>query len=276
MTTASDHTPSATNIPARFAVELFAKGFQVTASSRLVASKYAAADAREFLPTWSYTVGDVRPASGERLTRSVNSEPIAVQVKESEPDCGRERLYTCDACITITVDAADAYSAGEAALQLVCAPSSLQANLAAYQDKVFWDKLLPIARPQFEGMAEVLRRRGFEAAVVVGTDPAGVRLAIDVREAGESVGTLSLIKHMRDDASAAARAVSYPALHFVGEHDIEVTSIPVDCPDLWFNDTPATLSQIACLDVDSFDELFDLVVEQREEARASNTPSVHA
>jgi hypothetical protein len=276
MNTSTARNHSCITTPSRFAVELFARGFQVTASNRLLASKYAADDAREFLPTWNYTVGEVRAAPEERLTRSVRSEPIAVQVKESTPDSGRERLYTCDACITVTVEATDAYSAGEAALQLVCARSSLPANLAAYQDKVFWDKLLPIARVQFDRMAEVLRRRGFEAAVVASPDTAGARLAIEVHEAGEPVGTFSLIKHMRTDASTAPRPVPNPALHFIGEHDIEVISIPVGRPDLWFNGAPAKLSEIACLDVDSFDELFDLVVQQREEALESRAPSAHA
>lgn len=259
---------------ARFAVELIARNFQVTATSRLVASQYAADDAREFLPTWNYTVGTVRTAAGERLSKTAKSEPITVRVNESTPDGGSERLYSCDASITITVDSDDAFSAGEAALQLVCEPSHLGAQVAAYHNQAFWSKLLPIARDPFDQMAEVLSRRGFEAVVRTGTEDAAQSLAIDVSENGVRVGTLSLIK-CQSAAGAGQRAAMSAGLHFVGEQDIEVSSVPAVSPDLWFNDNPVSASDIACLDVDAFDELFDLVLDQREEARAAAIPAAH-
>lgn len=262
----------------RFSVVLIASGFQVTARSRLVASKYAADDAREFLPNWNYTVESVHPAAGEQLTRSVKNEPITVQVKESTPDVGRERLYTCDASITITVDAADAFSAGEVALQRVCEPVRLAEQLAIYREKAFWGKLLPVARASFEQMAEVLRRRGFEATVCAGSEAGPRSLAIDVTDEGERVGTFTLIKCI--GAAAGADAAQRPSLsaglHFAGEHDIEISCTPSAGPDLWHNDTQVTPSDIACLDVDAFDKLFDLVLDQREEARAAAAPAAHA
>ena len=262
----------------RFSVVLIASGFQVTAASRLVASKYAAEDAREFLPNWNYTVDAVHPAAGEQLTRSVKTEPITVQVKESTPDGGRARLYTCDASITITVDAADAFSAGEIALQRVCEPLRLAEHLASYRDKAFWDKLLPVARAPFEQMAEVLRRRGFEAVVCAGGEAGPRTLAIEVTDDGERVGTFTLVKC--SGAAAGAEAAQRPrlsaGLHFAGEHDIEVSSTPAAGPDLWHNDTQVTTSDIACLDLDAFDELFDLVLDQREEARAAAAPAAYA
>jgi hypothetical protein len=277
-TTTSSSSSSAASTPAkaRFAVELVARNFQVTATSRLIASQYAADDAHEFLPTWNYTVGLVRPAAGERLSKNAQSEPITVKVNESTPDGGRDRLYSCDASITITVDSEDAFSAGEVALELVCEPSRLGAQLAAYHEKAFWSKLLPIARAPFDQMAEVLSRRGLEAVVRVGAEGEPQPLAIDVSENGERVGTLLLIKCYSSGTGAGRRAIPSPGLHFVGEHDIEASSIPAGCPDLWFNNTPVSASDIACLDVDAFDEFFDLVMEQREEARAAATPAAHA
>lgn len=277
-TTTTETSPSATTAraKARFAVELIARNFQVTAKNRLIASQYAADDAREFLPTWNYAVGTVRPAAAERLSKTAKSEPITVQVNESTPDGGRERLYSCDASITITVESEDAFSAGEAALQLVCEPSHLGAQLAAYHDTAFWSKLLPIARAPFDQMAQVLSRRGFEAVVRTGADGEEHPLAIDVSEAGARVGTLSLIKCYSAAAGAGQRAIPSPGLHFVGEDDIEASSIPAASTDLWFNDTPVSTSDIACLDVDAFDQLFDLVLEQREEARAAAAPAAHA
>lgn len=279
MSTTSTNTATATTTApekARFAVELIARNFQVTATSRLIASQYAADDAREFLPTWNYTVGTVRPAAGEPLSKTAKSEPITVKVNESTPDGGRERLYSCDASITITVDSDDAFSAGEAALQLVCEPSHLGAQLAAYHEIAFWSKLLPIARTPFDQMAEVLSRRGFEAVVRTGAEGEAQPLAIDVSENGARVGTLSLIKCYSAAAGAGQRAIPSPGLHFIGEDGIEVSSIPAGPPDLWFNDTPISASDIACLDVDAFDELFDMVVEQREEAHTAAAPAAHA
>jgi len=274
----SSTASTASSAAARFAVVLTARNFQVTATSRLVASRYAEDDAREFLANWNYSVDAVRPAAGEQLTRSAKSEPIAVQVNESMPDGGRDRLYSCDASITITVDAADAFSAGEMALQKVCEASGLAAQLAAYHEKTFWGKLLPVARAPFDQMAEVLRRRGFDAVVHAGAEGAHQPLAIEVSEGGERVGTFSLIKYVETHSSANAgqRPIQSPALHFVGEHDIEVSSTPAGHPDLWFNDAVVQASDIACLDIDAFDELFDLVLDQREQAGAANAPAAHA
>lgn len=276
-TTSLNTGPAGSAAPekARFAVDLIARNFQVTAPSRLVASQYAADDAREFLQTWNYTVGTVRPAAGERLSKTAKSEPITVKVNESTPDGGRERLYSCDASITITVDAGDAFSAGEAALQLVCEPSRLGAQVAAYHNQAFWSKLLPIARAPFNQMAEVLSRRGLEAVVRAGAEDDAQPLAIHVSENGAHVGTLSLIKFYSAAAGTGPRAIPSVGLHFVGEHDIEVSSTPAESPDLWFNDNPVSASDIACLDVDAFDQLFDLVLDQREEARAAATPAAH-
>ena len=145
-TTEASCTATTARGTARFAVELIARNFQVRATNRWIASQYAAEDAREFLPTWNYTVGTVRPAAGERLSKTAKSEPITVKVNESMPDGGRERLYGCDASITIIVESEDAFSAGEAALQLVCEPAHLGAQLAAHRDEAVWSKLLPIAR----------------------------------------------------------------------------------------------------------------------------------
>lgn len=277
MSTTSASINSTASGVARFAVVLLASNFQVTATTRLMASRYAADDAREFLPNWNYTVGAVRPAAGEHLTRSVKAEPITVQVKESMPDGGRERLYTCDASITITVDAVDAFSAGEAALQRVCEPVRLAEQLASYREAAFWDKLLPVARRPFEQMAEVLRRRGFEAVVCENTESGSQGLAIDVTEGGERLGTFSLVKCVGSAVADGTQRPSVSAgLHFAGEHDIEASSTPAVGPDLWFNDTRITTSDIACLDVDAFDELFDLVLSELQEARAVVAPAAHA
>lgn len=272
MQTSSASTNDVATGTARYAVDLIAGNFQVTATNRLSASKYAADDAREFLGSWNYVVGTVRPAAGEPLTRSTKTEPITVQVKDSTPDGGRDRLYTCDASITITVDALDAFSAGEIALQRVCAPEQLAAQLAAYREQAFWTKLLPVARASFDGMAEVLRRRGFDAAVIDNGEAQS--LAIEVTENGERVGTFTLVKCVSaaGGIETAQRPVLNAGLHFVGEHDIEISSTPAIGPDLWFNDKPVMASDVACLDVDAFDELFDLVLEQCEDERAASAP----
>jgi hypothetical protein len=268
---------SATPALSRYSVDLTASDFQVTATNRLTASKYAADDAHEYLRSWNYTVGPIRAAAGEKLTRSANTEPISILVKESVPDSGRDRLYSCQATVTITVDAIDAFSAGEAALQLVCAPDRIDQQLASYRDQAFWDKLLPVARAPMAQMAEVLRRRGFEAFVRAGDADGARPLAIELSENGEAVGTMALIKYLPAagsvGTSTGSRAIPRPALHFIGEHDIEVSSIPEACPDLWFNDKPIEPSDIACLDIDAFDQLIDLVLEQREQAREAAEPA---
>jgi hypothetical protein len=268
---------SATPALSRYSVDLTVCDFQVTATNRLTASKYAADDAHEFLPSWNYTVGPIRAAAGEKLTRSANTEPISILVKESVPDTGRDRLYSCQATVTITVDAIDAFSAGEAALQLVCAPDRIDQQLTSYHDQAFWDKLLPVARAPIAQMAEVLRRRGFEAFVRAGDANSTAPLTIELAENGEAVGTVALVKYVPAAAGASAstgsRAIPRPALHFVGEHDIEISSIPEACPDLWFNDKPVEPSDIACLDIDAFDQLIDVVVEQREQAREAAEPA---
>lgn len=275
MRTTTTPTTNATQAQSRYSVELTARDFQVTATNRLTASKYAAEDAREYLQSWNYTVGPIRAAAGEQLTRSANTEPIAVSVKGSVPDAGRDRLYTCEATVTITVDAIDAFSAGEAALRLVCAADRIGQQLTAYRDQVFWDKLLPVARAPIEQMAEVLRRRGFEAFVRPDVADRASPPAIEVAANGEPVGTLSLIKFVPDAAGANAESHRQPrpTLHFIGEHDLEISSVPADCPDIWFNDTPIKLSDIACLDIDAFDQLIDLVVEQREQTREMGEPA---
>lgn len=264
--------------PSRFAVDLIAGDFEVTATSRLSASKYAADDAREFLANWNYVVGAVRTAVGEPLSHSTKTEPITVHVKESAPAGGRDRLYTCDASITITVDAIDAFCAGEIALQRVCAPTQLAAQLAAYREQAFWAKLLPVARASFDKMAEVLRRRGFEAAVNTNGEAGSRSLTIEVTEDGERVGTFMLVKCISaaGGSETAQRPILNAGLHFVGERNIEVSSTPAIGPDLWFNDKQVTSGDIACLDVDAFDELFDLALEQREEERAAAASAPHA
>jgi hypothetical protein len=275
MRTPTAPTSSATTALSRYSVDLTAHDFQVTATNRLTASKYAADDAHEYLRSWNYTIGPIRAAAGEKLTLSANAEPIAISVKESVPDAGRDRIYSCQATVTITVDAADAFSAGEVALKLVCAPDRIDQQLASYRDQAFWDKLLPVARAPIAQMAEVLRRRGFEAFVRAGDAASARPLAIELAENGEAVGTVSLVSYVPTAAStgAGSRAIPRAALHFIGEHDIEVSSIPEACPDLWFNDKPVAPSDIACLDIDAFDQLIDLVIEQREQAREAAEPA---
>jgi len=260
----------------RFAVELLICDFQVTATNRLIASSYAASDAREFIQTWNYAVGKVSPASGEDATTGVGTLPIAVKVKDSVPDSGRERLYSCDASYTVVVDATDQYSAGEAALRLVSEPARVPAQLAAYRDHAYWEKLMPVARAPLDQMVEVLQRRGFDATLrTSGAGDAHRFMAIDIAVDGEQVGTLALIKHARY-TNEAERPIVSPALHFVGALGIEASSIPADHPDIWFNDTQITAADVACLDVDTFDSFFDLVIEQLEEACAEGAPAAHA
>lgn len=270
-TTPTDSTAAGANPSvSRFSVELIIRAFQVTATNRLIASNYAASDAREFLATWNYTVGRVCPAPSNELTLSVEKLPIAIHVeKDSVPDGGRDRLYTCDASYTVVVDAVDRYSAGKAALRMVGDPSRISAQLAMYQDQVFWAKLMPAARSAFDQMAEVIRRRGFDATVRASNagDPQPF-LAIDVAASGDHVGTLALVKHVAGPVDAK-RPVLSPCLHFAGPHDVEATSIPGDHPDVWLNDTQISPSDIACLDIDAFDAFFDLVLDQRDEACAA-------
>jgi len=275
-TTSNDPTAAGANAPvSRFSVELIIRAFQVTATNRLIASSYAADDAREFLASWNYTVGRVCPAAADELTLTAATLPIAIHVqRDPVPDGGRDRLYTCDASYTVFVDATDRYSAGEAALCLVSEPSRIPAQLARYRDHDFWAKLMPVACPAFEQMAEVLRRRGFDATVRASSvSNAQAFLAIDVEADSEQVGTLALVKHVAGPADAERPAMS-PCLHFVGTHDVEASSTPGDHRDLWMNDAPVSVSDIACLDIDAFDSFFDLVLEQRDEARSAAAPAV--
>lgn len=274
-TTSNDPTAAGANSPvSRFSVELIVRAFQVTATNRLIASSYAADDAREFLASWNYTVGRVCPAAADELTLTATTLPIAIHVqKDPVPDGGRDRLYTCDASYTVVVDATDRYSAGEAALRLVSEPSRIPAQLASYRDHAFWAKLMPVARPAFEQMAEVLRRRGFDATVRASSaSDAQAFLAIDVGADSEQVGTLALVKHVAGPADAERPAMS-PCLHFVGAHDVEASSTPGDHPDIWLNDAPVSVSDIACLDIDAFDSFFDLVIDQLDETRAAAAPA---
>lgn len=180
---------------------------------------------------------------------------------------------TRDASYTVVVEAADRYSAGEAALRLVSEPSRISAQLGMYQDQVFWAKLMPAAHSPFDQMAEVLRRRGFDATVrSSGAGDAQPFLAIDVATLGEHVGTLSLVKHVAGPADAAHPLLS-PCLHFAGPLDVEATLIPGDHTDVWLNDSQVSTSDIACLDIDAFDAFFDLVLNQRKEACAPEAPA---
>lgn len=258
----------------RFSVELIIRAFQVTATNRLIASSYAADDAREFLASWNYTVGRVCPAAADELTLTAKTLPIAVHVqKDPVPDGGRDRLYTCDASYTVVVDATDRYSAGEAALRLVSETSRIPAQLASYRDQAFWAKLMPAARGPFEQIAEVLRRRGFGATMRASSaSDAQAFLAIDVEADGEPVGTLALVKHVAGPAHAERPAMS-PCLHFVGAHDVEASSTPGDHPDVWLNDAQVFAGDIACLDIDAFDSFFDLVLDQRDDARTAAAPT---
>lgn len=77
MPPSSTPTVSATSHARRFAVALVASNIQVTATSRLIASRYAADDAREFLPSWNYTVDTVRSATDQKLTRSLKASRSA-------------------------------------------------------------------------------------------------------------------------------------------------------------------------------------------------------
>lgn len=279
MTTTSNESTAAGANPSvsRFSVELMIRAFQVTATNRLIASSYAASDAREFLASWNYAVGRVCPATAEELTMTAKTLPIAVHVqKDPVPDGGRDRLYTCDASYTVVVDAIDRYSAGEAALRLVSEPCQIPVQLASYRDQTFWAKLMPVAHAPFEQMAEVLRRRGFDATVRASSaSDAQAFLAIDVDADGEQVGTLALVKHVAGPADADRPAMS-PCLHFVGAHDVEASSTPGDHPDVWLNDAQVSAGDIACLDIDAFDSFFDLVLDQRDEARAAAAPAACA
>ncbi|MFC5510998.1 hypothetical protein ACFPOU_07655 [Massilia jejuensis] len=279
MTTTSNETAAAGANPSvsRFSVELIIRAFRVTATNRLIASSYAASDAREFLASWNYTVGRVCPAAADELTLTATTLPIAIHVqKDPVPDGGRDRLYTCDASYTVVVDATDRYPAGEAALRLVSEPSRIPAQLASYRDQAFWAKLMPVARPTFERMAEVLRRRGFDAKVRASSaSDAQAFLAIDVEADGEQIGTLALVKHVAGPTDAERPALS-PCLHFVGAHDVEASSTPGDHPDVWLNDAQVSAGDIACLDIDAFDSFFDLVLDQRDEARATAAPAAYA
>lgn len=273
-TPATQLVAGAASAATRFSVELLIRDFQVTATNRLIASSYAASDARELLQTWNYTIGRVCPAT-EDLTPSIQSLPIAVHVKDSVPDGGRERLYSCDASYTVVVDAPSRYLAGEAALRLVASPCRLESQLAAYRDQVFWDKLMPLASAPFDQMAKVLRRRGFEANIRASSANDAQRfLVIDVAESGEPVGTLALVKHVTENADAERQAIG-PCLHFTGPHDVEASSVPADHPDVWLNDARVSSSDIACLDVDAFDAFFDVVLDQREAARHSESPAAY-
>jgi len=277
-TTSNDPTAAGANPSvSRFSVELIIRAFQVTATNRLIASSYAADDAREFLASWNYTVGRVCPAAADELTPTATTLPIAIHVqKDPVPDGGRNRMYTCDASYTVIVDAADRYSAGEAALRLVSEPSRIPAHLAAYRDQMFWAKLMPVARSPVDQMAEVLRRRGFDATVRASSaSDAQPFLSIDVEADGEQVGTLALVKHVAGPANAERPAMS-PCLHFVGAHDVEARSTPGDHPDVWLNDAVVSAGDIACLDIDAFDSFFDLVLDQRDEARAAAAPAACA
>lgn len=276
MTTTSNETTAAgaNRSVSRFSVELIIRAFQVTATNRLIASRYAADDAREFLASWNYTVGRVCPAAADELTPTATKLPIAVHVqKDPVPDGGRDRLYTCDASYTVVVDASDRYSAGEAALRLVSEPCQIPVQLASYRDQAFWAKLMPVARPPFEQMAEVMRRRGFDAAVRASSaSDAQAFLTIDIEAGGEQVGALALVKHVAGPADAGRPAMS-PCLHFVGAHDVEASWTPGDHPDVWLNDAPVSAGDIACLDIDAFDSFFDLVLDQRDESLAAQTPT---
>ena len=265
---------AATPPASRFSVELIIRDFQVTASSRLIASRYADDDAREFLNSWNYTVGRICPAVAEERTLTPKTLPIAIDVKkDSVRDGGNDRLYNCDASYTVVVNAADRYSAGEVALRLVMDPCRIASQLAAYRDQVFWGKLMPVARPVFDQMADVLRRRGLDATVrTSNANEAKQFLVIDVAEDGEHIGTLALIKHMMGPGTAERHGTS-PCLHFAGAHGVEASSIPGEHPDIWLNDAQISANDIACLDIDSFDSFFDLVLDQREEARAAATPA---
>lgn len=275
-TTPATAGAGAAQAASRFSVELLIRDFQVTATNRLIASSYAASDAREFIRNWNYMVGKVSAATGQDATLGAGTLPIAVKVKDSVPDSGRERLYSCDAFYSVVVDAVDRYSAGEAALRLVCEPARLPAQLAAYRDQAYWEKLMPVARAPLDHMVEVLQRRGFDATLrTSGGGDAHRFMAIDVAVDGEQVGTLALIKHASYTAEAERPIVS-PALHFVGAPGIEASSIPADHPDIWFNDARITAADVACLDVDAFDSFFDLVIEQIEEACAEGAPAAHA
>lgn len=97
-------------------------------------------------------------------------------------------------------------------------------------------------------------------------------------ENGERVGTLTLVKCISaaGGTGLAQRPALSAGLHFFSEHDIEVSATPGAGPDLWFNDKQITPSDIACLDVDAFDVLFDLVLGQREEERAAAAQAPHA
>jgi hypothetical protein len=260
-------TDGSQSLVSRFSVELIIRAIEVTATNRLVASSYASSDAREFLANWNYTVGSICPALGEKITMTTKTLPITIEVeKDSVPDGGRDRLYTCNASYTVVVDAADRYSAGETALRLVAEPSQVTAQLAAYSDQVFWAKLMPVARSSIDQMAEVLRGRGFDATVRASSlNDTRAFLAIDVTAAGEQLGTLSLLKHVAGPANVD-RPVMSACLHFAGPHDVEASSIPADHPDVWLNDAQVSAGDIACLEVDAFDSFFDLVVDQCEKS----------
>lgn len=279
MTTPSNEPIAAGADPSvsRFSVELMIRAFQVTATNRLIASSYAASDAREFLASWNYTVGRICPAPADDLTLTAATLPIAVHVqKDPVPDGGRDRMYTCDASYTVVVDAIDRYSAGEAALRLVSEPCQIPVQLAAYRDAAFWAKLMPVARLPFEQMAEVLRGRGFDATVRASSaSDAQAFLAIDIEADGEQVGTLALVKHVAGPVDADRPAMS-PCLHFVGARDVEASSTPGDHPDVWLNDAQVSAGDIACMDIDAFDSFFDLVLDQRDEARAAAAPTAYS
>lgn len=275
MTTSdAPYAASATPSVSRFSVQLIIRAFQVTATNRLIASQYAASDAREFLANWNYTVGRVCPAAADDLTLTTQALPITIHVqKDSVFDSGRDRLYTCDASYTVVVDAADRFSAGETALRLVCEPSQVPVQLADYHDRLFWDKLMPLARPAVDQMAEVLRRRGFDATIRASN--AGDThnfLAIDVATDGEQVGTLALVKHVARPADAEHPVFS-PCLHFTGAYDVEASSVPQDHPNVWLNETQVATGDIACLDIDAFDSFVDLVLDQRDESLAAQAPA---
>lgn len=64
-----------------------------------------------------------------------------------------------------------------------------------------------------------------------------------------------------------------PCLHFFGAHDVEASWTPRDHLDVWLNDAPVQAGDIACLDIDAFDSFFDLVLDQRDESLAAQTPT---
>ncbi|MBY0240069.1 MAG: hypothetical protein K2X55_12210 [Burkholderiaceae bacterium] len=94
------------------------------------------------------------------------------------------------------------------------------------------DKLLPAARAPFDRMAEVLCRRGFEAAVHANSEAGSRFLAIEVMETGERVGTFTLVKYISVAAGAETtqRPILSAGLYFAGGYDIEVSSSPCHRP----------------------------------------------